>query len=198
MGVTWATRFWWSHYTATPSPWHITHAICCSRWAGLPKWSFLRSAVSMCAASPSSACCCPWPNKFDFQLTSIGSLSAQFDKPCKIKPFALPFFFFFCLSFQQYMFHRKQMLQEATRLWNNHFWFLLLFRLLRCRSPGLLPDWLSSEVGLKAGFTSPGSSVIKAMAAAAESSGPRAATAKLEPWSGEQSWERLFRSLVRP
>lgn len=96
------------------------------------------------------------------------------------------------------MFHRKQVLGEATRPQNPWPAFLLLLRLLRCRSPGLLPDWLSSEVGLKAGFTSPGSSVIKAMAAAAESSVPRAATVRLEPWSGEQSWERLFRSLVRP
>lgn len=96
------------------------------------------------------------------------------------------------------MFHTKQMLEEAARLPNQPFGSLLLLRLLQCRSLGPLPDWLSSEVGLKAGFTSPGSLVIKAMAAAAESSGPRAATARLELRSGEQSWERRFRSLVRP
>lgn len=87
---------------------------------------------------------------------------------------------------------------RAHQLQNQPFVSLLLLRLLQCRSLGPLPDWLSSEVGLKAGFTSPGSSVIKAMAAAAESSGPKAATARLELRSGEQSWERRFRSLVRP
>lgn len=47
----------------------------------------------MCAASPSSACCCLRSSKFGFHLKTIGPLSVQFDNPCKIKAFTLPFSF---------------------------------------------------------------------------------------------------------
>lgn len=81
----------------------------------------------------------------------------------------------------------------------DHFFsFLLSVWLGLLRSAELAPDWLSSEVVLKAGFTRPGSSVIKAIAETSEISGPTAAAVKAALESEEPSWDRRFRSLVRP
>lgn len=63
---------------------------------------------------------------------------------------------------------------------------------------GLVPGELSSKLALKAGLTSPGSSVIKAIVAAAENSDPRADPVKAAFKSADPAGDLLFLSLVNP